>query len=266
MKRLIAFFVIFLFAFVSFPSVAPALSPTKRALLIGIDSYQQVPDLRGCVNDVELMRALLIGKFDVAPENIEVLTNSRATRQAILATIRSHLIDKTKPGDIVILHYSGHGSRMRDVSGDEIDGWDETIVPHDSRTPGVFDINDDELNGLLQQLSEKTKNITFILDSCHSGTATRGGTTVRVVPDDPRPPPVPTSFALRTRGTLEGATDFRVPGSNYVLISGSRANELSNETRLAGRSHGALTYFLAQALRQSEAGATYRDIMDGVRS
>ena len=155
---------------------------------------------------------------------------------------------------------------MRDVSGDEIDGWDETIVPHDSRTPGVFDISDDEINGLLKQLAEKTQNITFILDSCHSGTATRGGVTARIVPDDERPPSAPAAFALGTRGTIESAGDFRLQGSNYVLISGSRSNELSNETQFGGQRHGAMTYFLAQSLKRAGEKTTYRDIMDEVKS
>ena len=68
-------------------------SPTIRALLIGIDEYQRVSNLRGCVNDVELMRTLLTGKFDVPQENIQTLTNSRASRHAILSTIQSHLIE-----------------------------------------------------------------------------------------------------------------------------------------------------------------------------
>ena len=40
---------------------------SKRALLIGIDEYKsdRIPDLRGCGNDVELMRNILVGKFNV---------------------------------------------------------------------------------------------------------------------------------------------------------------------------------------------------------
>jgi hypothetical protein len=68
---------------------------------------------------------------------------------------------------------------MRDEEdGDEIDGYDETLVPHDSRTEGVFDITDDQINGLMQRLTAKTDHVVFWFDSCHSGSAGRGGAKV----------------------------------------------------------------------------------------
>jgi hypothetical protein len=109
---------------------------------------------------------------------------------------RTHLVDKSAPGTIAVFHYSGHGSRMTDLSGDEReDGLDETIVPQDSRQGGVVDITDDEVNALLTELTAKTKNVTVILDSCHSGTAAKlvagGGSLVRQIPDMILPKPWP---------------------------------------------------------------------------
>jgi hypothetical protein len=71
--------------------VASGETPTKRALLIGIDDYKapHIPDLAGAVNDVKLMRNILIGKFDVPDENIRMLTNEQATRAGIIEAIRS---------------------------------------------------------------------------------------------------------------------------------------------------------------------------------
>lgn len=233
----------------------------KLALLVGIDAYAPpVTPLHGCVNDVEVLKTTLVGKFDFPPENVTILRNGEATRAGILRAL-DELIDRTGAGDIVVFHYSGHGSRMRDVSGDEADHWDETIVPQDSRTNGVFDISDDELNSRLTELAGKTRNITFILDSCHSGTGSRGGALVRQVEDDLRtPPPAPLSAA---RG-LEGASDLRPLDADYVLIAGSAAGELSNELDVNGHRHGALTWFLTQALENASPGATWRDVMDGV--
>ena len=241
--------------------------PTKRALLIGIDNYKssEVRPLRGAVNDVRLMRDILIGKFGMVPQNITILENEQATHKAIIDTIKSNLIAKSNKGDVVVLHFSGHGSQMKDVSGDEVDQLDETLVPYDSRTEGVFDISDDEVNGLLKQLTQKTKNVTFVFDSCHSGAAARGGNTVRQIEADRRtPPPVP-AYAISSRGT-EGDADFRPSNSDYVLISGSLAKELSNETEFEGRRHGALTWFLASALRTAQPTTTYRALMDQVKT
>ena len=143
--------------------------------------------LAGSLNDVEDMRQLLIGKFEFPPENIVVLKDSQATHEQIMNAIVNDVVAKTQPGDIVVFHYSGHGSQMKDVTGKMISGLDETIVPYDSRDPEgkVFDISGAELHAALAQLARKTKNVTFILDSCHSGTLVRGAR-VRWIPADSR--------------------------------------------------------------------------------
>ena len=58
-----------------FLALAPAAGAARRALLIGIDDYLApgLSDLRGCGNDVELMRTVLVGDFDFPPENVRVL-------------------------------------------------------------------------------------------------------------------------------------------------------------------------------------------------
>jgi hypothetical protein len=249
-------------------SVAFSAAPAKRALLIGIDKYKadSVRNLRGCVNDTELMRGILVGKFNFSSENIKILRNQDATREKIIKSIQTELIAKAGPKDIIVLHYSGHGSRMIDVSGDETDGYDETLVTFDSRTEKKFDLSDDEINGLLKQLTQITKNVTFIFDSCHSGAAARAGNTTRQIEADERHPPIPADFALGARGAGEGEADFRLNSSDYVLISGCMATELSNERTFNARHHGALTWFLSQALGTAGNAATYKSIMDEVRT
>jgi uncharacterized caspase-like protein len=141
-------------AIIALPGVEAA---SKRALLIGIDDYKEVSDLKGCVNDVELIKSDLVSKFGFPEDNVKTLKNQDATHAGIVAGIRQHLIANAQQGDVVLLHFSGHGSQTRDeVGGDEIDGYDETLVAHDSRTPGVFDITDDQINGLMQELTAKT--------------------------------------------------------------------------------------------------------------
>lgn len=140
--------VLLAFLVFTFSVIEVLAQQSKRALLIGIDKYKsdRIPDLRGCGNDVELMRSILVGKFNVSAENVTVLKNEHARHVGIVKRIQTQLIAKAQPEEVVILHYSGHGPQMRNVEGDqgdEIDGLDETIVPHDSRTDGVFDFSDD---------------------------------------------------------------------------------------------------------------------------
>jgi Caspase domain len=245
---------------------SPAEEHKKLALLVGIDNYENVTDLDGCVNDVENMKSLLRDKFGFKERDILTLVDEQATRKAILDTFQRHLIAQAKQGDLVVFHYSGHGSQMKDsrVAGDEADQFDETIVPQDSRKQDVFDIPDDSINGLLRLLSEKTDNVTFIFDSCHSGTVARAAGKVRTVEKDERIPPPPDSFAAGPRGTAEGEHGWRPQDAKYVLLSGCRSNQLSYEYFAEGRANGAFTYFFAKEVRAAKGKLTYQDVMDKV--
>ena len=108
--------------------------PTIWALLIGIDRYKAVSSLRGCVNDVEAMRTLLINRYSVPDDHIRLLTNEAATRIGILKAFQEFLIDnpQIRRGDQILLHYNGHGSQMPVSPGEfEPDGLSETLVPHE---------------------------------------------------------------------------------------------------------------------------------------
>ncbi len=152
---------------------ATANAGEQRALLIGISKYQAdfVP-LAGSINDVRLIGELLTNRFGFDPANVQTIVDENATREKIFAAIRA-LSDSADEDDIVFIHYSGHGSQAPDTNGDEEDGYDETIVPHDARTEGVADITDDELNALIAGF--RARSVIVVLDSCHSGTGTRSG-------------------------------------------------------------------------------------------
>lgn len=249
------------------------------ALLIGIDDYQAVNKLRGCANDVEAMRIFLINQLGVPEVQIRVLTDRQATRAAILQAFQDFLINNPSilHSDQILIHYSGHGSQMQDVTGLEPDGMDETIVPQDSRTPGVFDIPDKTLAALLAQLAQaKGDNITIVLDSCHSGSGTRmveepGTPLVRQIPADERTPPATLDAGLRPPSATRsiGPSAWLPGGEPYVLIAGCRDRELSNE--YAGKDeqqgiiwHGAMTYFLLQTMRSVAPDTSYAELIERV--
>ena len=179
---------------------------TKRALLIGIDAYPHVPQLDGCVNDVRLMRSVLVDSFGFADGDITLLVNEQATRERIVAAFDA-LVADTGDNDIVVIHYAGHGSQMTDREGDEPSGFDSTLMPVDSaRPPGANrDITDDEIQVVLEALARKTPYTTLIIDACHSGTITRDvfGGKARSVEPDRRPvselPPSPIAWRAVAR-------------------------------------------------------------------
>jgi len=78
------------------------------------------------------------------------------------------LVTGSQPGDHLFFHFSGHGSQVKDTSGDEEDGFDETLIPVDFRTAGQ--IIDDELHDRMVKPLKKGVRLTAIFDCCHSGT------------------------------------------------------------------------------------------------
>jgi hypothetical protein len=247
----------------------------KSALLVGINKYPCLDSryqLRGCVNDVILLASVLQEYFGFEKDDIVQLIDEQATRESILGTIDA-LIHKLEPEDTVVIHYSGHGSQMTDLEGDEPDGLDETIVPYDSgRHPHANrDITDDEIHLLLLRLVEITSNITLIFDCCHSGTITRDtfGAKSRWVEPDLR-----TAEGLgRSRVTLDhavrgvtGPSGWLPLGTRYVLFAGCRDNESSFEHCLHQGNdllyHGALTYFLSRELIDAKKGSTCLEVFE----
>ncbi|MGZ7032114.1 MAG: caspase family protein, partial [Thermoanaerobaculia bacterium] len=253
---------VWLFVAAALLSCAQSIAaPKKLALLVGIDDYLAVTHLHGCVNDVRDMRNLLRTTYEFDDANILVLTDAQATHDGIVAKFRSHLINRAAAGDIVVFHYSGHGSRMPDLNGDELDDMDETIVPVDSRQGDIQDISDDELNALIRELQAKTKNITVILDSCNSGTAARADG-IRQIPDDTRHLPARPNAPRGARG---GVSDMKDLDLDYVFIAAARPKELANESLSAeGEERGALTYALTHALRAASEPLTVRELMEQV--
>jgi hypothetical protein len=163
-------------------------TPRKLALLVGINKYQDAP-LQGCVTDVMLQKQLLIHRFGFNPKDILILTDEQATRQGILTAFEEHLIKQAKPNDVVVYHFSGHGSLVADLDfclfkDEKAKCVNGTFVPIDSAAPtnssqggSVQDIMGHTLFLLMSAL--QTENVTVVLDSCHSGAGTRGNLRIR---------------------------------------------------------------------------------------
>ena len=130
-------------------------------------------DLEGAVNDVEAMRVVLVTRFGFKREDVHTLQNGEATRAAILRSVKRWLIDSAVEGDVSFFYYAGHGSQVRNSRSREPDKMDESLVPADSNA-GQPDIRDKELTALLNQALDKHVLLTVVLDSCHSGSMSRG--------------------------------------------------------------------------------------------
>lgn len=233
----------------------------KRALLIGINKYQDVPKLHGSLNDIETMRQVLITRWGFPEGNIRLLTDEQATREGMLAAL-NQFVHNTGSNDTVYIHYSGHGSQVQDLNGDEQDDHlDETLVPQDGRTGSVPDITDDELDAIFGKLP--TKNAFIVLDSCHSGTATRSvGILTRSIPQDTRVDLYShmAGAGVQTRGNIQ------LLPAQYVLMTGAAPHQEALDGPVNGRFHGFFSYALSKSLSASSATASPREIFRGIET
>ena len=146
-----------------------------RSLFIGILYKGTSAELKGCVNDVRTMIKTLqqFPGFNITDRRILVDVPSipegkyaDPTKRNILESLK-WLVEGAKPGDTLFLHYSGHGVRVPDTSGDEADGFDEALVPLDHKTSYV--ILDDDIFDICCRDLPKGVRLTGVMDCCHSG-------------------------------------------------------------------------------------------------
>jgi hypothetical protein len=237
------------------------------ALLVGIDDYPaNVSNLRGCVNDVNHLNDYL--KDHVAfNQYIETLKNSDATRENIIRLFRQHL-GKASENDVVLFHYSGHGSR--ELTAPEFDRYSsyckgETLVCYDSRSRGGYDLADKELAVLLWEVAEKNPHIVVSLDCCHSGSGTRrepGNSNiaaVREIPgrfeDNREEQPRPLESYLE--GYYKKMETIRIPQGRHVLMAACDRQQRAYETK---DHRGFFTTTLLEVLTKSGPDTSYADL------
>ncbi len=251
-----------------------AQTPRKHALLIGVSEYSRGIDEDeewwnlNSKSDIEAIRQILVRKFNFKPTEIKsLLTRQQTTRQSILNAFKN-LSAKAEAGDIIYLHYSGHGSQVLDDNGDEIDGLDETLVPSDYKTrqDGSRNLRDDEIGKFLNELKAKNPaNVTLIFDSCFSGTVTRGGRQL-VRGESYRGETAKVNPTATTESTT-GLIPQNSLASNFVIISATRSDQTAKETdNDTDGKIGALTYSLIKAFHEANPTSTYRDIFDKVQT
>ncbi|MEM7565688.1 MAG: caspase family protein [Pseudomonadota bacterium] len=173
-------------------TAAPALAET-RALLVGIGDYQDdevIADLAGPANDVVLMRDALaergVSDLTIVTDEAAAIEGARAPTRANILAALTELAEASGPGDLAIVHISGHGTQQPDLDGDEPDGYDEVLLPSDARraAPGERSIpnaiTDDEIGRAIDAIRETGADVWLIVDASHSGTAVRAaGTATR---------------------------------------------------------------------------------------
>lgn len=202
-----------------------------KAVCVGINNFKYHPksSLYGCVNDAHDMAGFFQTR---GVTDITILAEEQATHEAVTDAI----IDAVESGDGLLLSISSHGTQIPDVSGDEADRYDEAFVMHD--TGRAFDrlLTDDELFSLLTGTEAR---VEVWLDTCHSGTGTRllGEDGKRRLPRYLPNPETRRLFPKRRTLAASAVRELR----NVTLWSGCRADQVSYDAYIGGRSNGAFT-------------------------
>jgi hypothetical protein len=249
-----------------------------RALLVGIDTYERadVPPLRGCVNDVALVRRVLKRYFGVPNEDLHVLVNTRATKANIVDRLQL-LIDSARPGDVLVFYFSGHGSQIRDRDGDELaDALDEVICPYDMDWDTGAYILDDTIQALFDRLPEGALLEAFF-DCCFWGAGPRE------LVGEPRPQAMrldlrwlapPLDIAARAEGEEDRVDYHPLSGcfeERSVYWGASAEGQAAAEDSFEGRTHGIFTYWGCRFIEQNvvamgRAGYSRAQLLDELRA
>lgn len=269
-------------------------APEKRALIIAIGRYDKKSKWRPLSSrkDMQIVREALIQYLQFPVDNIDTLVDADATRKGIYDAL-TKLASEVKEGDMVVIHYSGHGTQMSDDNGDEMDGLDEALVPYDAPEKtalsfgkysgyksgkvvynGDLHMRDDEFGSLVNLIRQKAGSkghVVVIMDSCHSGTATRGNGTGNVrgasdpliLPNASKPASAKEDKDAGFGLASENAEADPAKLAKFVLMTGASANESNYE--YDEESVGSLSYAFVKSISRLKTGETYASIFNSIR-
>jgi hypothetical protein len=264
--------------FVALP-VLSAIGQNKHSLIIALSDYWKYGHYWNDINSendaILLQTALLSQGFE--QDKIHVISDAE-TKADIFNALDKYILQNAKSGDFVHIHYSGHGQQVADLSGDEVDGYDEALVPLSAPSRSKYrdkkdkeysydgnqHLLDDDLGAYLHKVREllgPTGELLVTIDACHSGTATRGlsvarGTSIRIEPEGFKP----ASILTDESGWLEenGGSE---PIAEMVTFYASSSQELNYEFRANdGVNYGPLSYALASAISQGHLNQSFEEL------
>ena len=241
----------------------------KRALLVGINYFGTKNELAGCINDSHHMQAYLSRNNFT---EIKLILEKDATTDGIVAGLE-WLTSGLGPGDVIVFHYSGHGSQLPSTT--ESDGFEEIICPIDLDWNTKV-ITDDTLRKIFNKVPSGV-NTTVILDCCHSGTMLDQTESLDITTDELivekaaavianegryMPPPTTVVRKLKNRSLVDWSTAKDV-NENALLIAGCLANQTSADAVIDGIPQGAATASMLKILRTDNT-ISYKNLVIGM--
>ncbi|MEH2083372.1 MAG: caspase family protein [Nostoc sp.] len=219
-------------------------SPRKLALLIGINQYQKIPALSGCLTDVELQRELLIHRFGFQGSDILTLTEEEASREFIETAFLDRLGKQAKPDDLVVFHFSGYGSRVKLETSPEtmqnaLVTANASLISQEEKI--VNYILEETLLLLLRSLP--TDQVTAVLDTSYYAPTPVLGLKSRALPES-----VKAKLVAEELDFLQQLKTQKLLSTPIVLTATSNPKQSAREELFSGFSAGLFTYALTQYL------------------
>ena len=227
-------------------------------LQIGINAYPGSDKLNGCVNDIRTVQGVLT-KLNGRLTNYRELLDRNATRARIRAGFR-WLEWKNKDKAVWIVQYSGHGTMVRDLDGDEPYGVDGALCPIDYKRNGL--LLDDEIGRLAAACPGK---LILFFDSCYAGQAQRGPLRMlnrlmrREVPRFVRVKDTPPNTTLTN---YDPARLLDANAEKSVLVGTSQPYVTAADAWIEGQWRGAGTHALMLAWSALGVGASYLQVQE----
>jgi len=265
---------VWIFIVVALGFIAAVMPPAQRkvALIIAISDYSAAPGWRNLssMNDVKYIKESLM-KVGFASNDIDTLINKDATKAGMIQAL-DNLYNKVQEGDIVYFQFSGHGQQIQDDNGDELDGYDEALIPYDASAmydpvtyKGENHFRDDLLGEKLNKIRKKigpNGSLVVLVDACHSGTATRDAGIKRGME---KPFLIDPSYKPNIRidlnkepehGLLEG---FTTGMGNMIVFSASSPNQPNYEMKDNNNNGvGSLSFAFAKSIAELPKESSYR--------
>lgn len=137
----------------------------SRALIIGINQYENASPLSFAVNDAEEVRDVLVNELNFPEENITYLSDSDATKESILRSFMRYTETDVDLDDRIFVFFAGHGHTRTGIRGEV--GY---LVPYDANMADFSTfIRWDELTRNADLI--RAKHMLFIMDACYGGLA-----------------------------------------------------------------------------------------------
>ena len=226
----------------------------KKALLIGID-YINNPEyyLRGCINDVIVVRNMLIDAYDYNASDITIMRDDSGdflapTRTNILRQLEL-LFSQSENLEEIWFHYSGHGSQLQNQNRE----MKQIIIPSNYQEEGI--IQDTELLQLIQQISNNCRAI-MVFDCCHSGTICDMPWTFEYTNANSME-----THTMVTHTLVTHTNPIDMSNPNIYVFSGCRDNQKSSDSiNTLDQSIGAFSNALVESLRTSRHNISIMDL------